>query len=288
VRDAWNMTYVPDEATQSKLTLRDREVLAQLPLVGGAILSWNDNWWLSRDYSSPSLPKPAGYETKAVHEPNECVEWAGIMSLDTDLRGTPRQACLDLTKANQILLESPDGGRINAALPVSAYLNEAVDEVEVWIDGEKRGRFDKTSPHWVEKTFRAPGRDIAKHALEVRAFDSDGKLLGSASRTVWTARNTALPTLVITSRKDEANRVWFTFDARDDRGRPLAGQKIQWGALDAVTWIDQNGELTTDENGRCELKRPMPANYIQISGGFDYARGDFKTRITDLAFYRQR
>lgn len=286
-KDRYFMTYVSSEQEQSRKLLEDMNVVYQLPLAGAALLSWSDCWCMAATgFGSPGIEKPPGYVDKDVHDP-DTAEWAGIVGFDEDVRGKPRLAYDEIKKANTAIMTEPDSQAIYPdSIPVSVWLGDQVDEVEVIFDGKSLGRSDKSSPHWFRDSLGVKGRELRKHTLTVRAFDSDDKLLHETSRTVWTG-NEKLPKLSIRHEKDKANRVFFIFELRDGSGQPIPDAPIEWGVLDGVGWAEKSGILKTGADGTCRLKRPLACNFLLVGGGYEFAKGGFSRKITDLDFFRQ-
>ena len=286
-KDHWSMTYVPTEQEQARRLVRDIETVYQIKLTGGALLSWADHWAISGEFSSPGIPKPAGYPNKDIHD-LETVEWSGLLAYDKDVKGIPRPAYYEVQKANKAIMTEPDSQTIyRESIPISVHLTEDVQRVELTVNGSEAYSFPKTSPHWFRHRLAVPGDKLQRREIVLRVLDENGKTLSEVKREAWAAAQNKLPTLEITHLKDDANRVFFIFRLTDATRKPIPDAEIQWGVLDGAGWQEKGGVLKTDKNGACQLKRPLPANFLLISGGYDYKRDGFQRKITDLYLYKQ-
>lgn len=286
-KDRYAMTYVSSEQEQSRKLLEDMDLIYQLPVAGATLMTWSDTWCMAgTDFGSPGIEKPPGYVDKNIHDP-DTTEWAGLIAFDEDVRGKPRLAHDAVAQANRAIVTEPDSQAIyRNQIPVSVWLDDRVDKVELVLDGKNLGRFDRSSPHWIQESIPVKGRNLARHQLIVRACDSGDRVLNETSRTVWTGHD-KLPTLSVRHEKDETNRVFFVFELKDGSGKPIADASIDWGILDGVGWQEKSGTLRTGPDGTGRLKRPLPSNFLLVGGGYDYAEDGFRRKITDLDLYRQ-
>jgi hypothetical protein len=170
---------------------------------------------------------------------------------------------------------------------VAAHLSDQVAEVELIADGRSLGTFPRTDSRWFRHEVPAPGKDLERHEIVLRAFDAERKLLRDVKRSAWTAEKTAVPSLSIAWKKDEQNRIFFTFTLQDETGQPIKDAHIAWGALDSAIWTEAEGVVKTDKKGVAELRRPLPSNTLVVCGGYDYQRRGFRKKITDICFFRQ-
>ncbi len=288
--DTFKYHFVPSEEKQAALLVDDMEALYQSAVAGGALMQWKDNWWMSQELFSPALARKErqeGYVNKDVHD-LECIEWSGLLSMDKDPRGVPRPAFYAVQRANQAIMTEPDSETIyRGKFPISVHLTDAVEQVELIVDGKNLGRLARTTPEWFRSEIAESGKELKRHDILLRAFDKEGKLLREVRRYAWTAEKNSLPALNITWRKDEANRILFLFHLSDEDGRPVKDARINWGALDSIIWTEDEGSVKTQKDGTAILKRPMPSNFMVLCAGYEYQRKDFKRVISDIYFFKQ-
>jgi len=262
---------VPDEEKQAELASLEWNEVHQLGLAGAAYLCWCDCW--------------SATGQKDVHDMHYD-EWYGVVSFDENFEGTLRPAYYALQRANQAIVTEPDSEMIyRGKIPVSVDLADEVERIELLVDGKSQGVFPREEGHWFRHTIEESRRDLVAHEVMLRAFGRGGVLLNKVKRTAWTARENRLPVLQI-EHHDKKGRAFFTFKLEDERGDGIPNAKIHWGLLDPVAWLQKDGMIQTDANGVCELEKPMPGNFLLMGGGYEYQRGGFQRKITDLDLYK--
>ena len=280
--------YVDSENRQADYLLRDMDALYQLPIAGAGLMSWLDNWDLVTSFTSPFIKRPQGWIDKDVHD-IDCTEWAGILSMDTDVKGVARPALAVISHANQAILTQPDSENIySATVPISIYIGDRVKRVSLVIDGREINISLKSDSHWVRYQYVFKEKELKKHIIKVKAFDHSKRLIYKFERSFWTAEDNRLPQLSITQIKNEQNTVFFIFLLKDEKGDPIPNAKIKWDFFDAYSWRDNDGNCTTDSKGTCTIKRFLFAQVQLIGAAYEYQRNAFKKKITDLYIYSHR
>jgi hypothetical protein len=286
--DVFSYNYVDSEKKQADFLLRDMKTLYQLPIVGGALMSWTDNWDLASSFASPKMIRPQGWIDKATHD-NDCIEWAGILEMDKDAKGVPRPAHTIISRANQAILTQPDSETIYSDLvPVSIYVGDHVNRVNLNIDGTEIKDLSKSSPHWVRYTYMEKKKELKEHIIKITVFDHSNHLIYQVERSFWTSQDNRLPQITISQIKDNKNAVYFAFTLKDENSQPVPNATIQWGVFDAYLWKENEGMCTTGSNGTCLVRR-FSFSQVQLVGAkYDYLRDGFKKKITDLYIYTSR
>ena len=286
--DLFSNFFVDSDKKQADYLLRDMDTLYQLPIAGGALMSWLDNWDLAASFSSPLIKRPQGWIDKDVHD-NDSVEWAGVLGMDTDVKGVARPALTVISRANQLILTQPDPEVIySGTAPISIYIGDRVKRVSLVIDGTEIKNISKTSPHWVRYEYMEKEKELKKHFIKIIAFDHSNQLIDEVERSFWTAEDNRLPQLTISQIKNEQNAVYFIFILKDEKGRPIPDAEIKWDFFDAYSWKDNEGNCTTESDGTCSVRRFLFSQVQIVGAKYDYQRNDFKIKITDLYIYSHR
>ncbi len=286
--DVFSYNYVDSEKKQADFLLRDMDSLFQLPIAGGALMQWTDNWAIASDFASPKIIRPQNWIDKNTHD-NDCIEWAGILAMDTDIKGVARPAYDVISRANQAILTQPDSQTLySGAVPISIYVGDRVSRVKVVVDGKEIQGLAKSSSHWIRYQYPAEEEKLKKHSLKVMAFDQLNKLIWESERVFWTAADDRLPQITISEIKDENNTNYFIFTLKDENSQPIPNASVRWDIFDAYLWKDREGTSTTGSNGTFLVRR-MSLSQVQLVGArYDYHRGDFEKKITDFYFYTYR
>ncbi|MBN1522618.1 MAG: hypothetical protein JW928_08815 [Candidatus Aureabacteria bacterium] len=288
-RDLTAFTYVKSEKEQSEKTLQDIDVLVQTGISGFTVMQWLDNWSVSSLYPflKPVLKEPA--RNKFIHD-NVAVEWGGLLSLDNDVKGNPRQVYFDLKKANQALLLKPDSKDIyDNELPVSLYIEDTVGYVALFIDGSKTGDMERTSPHWIKQDVpvKHEGTKPERHTLEVYIYDTKGELINTLQRDFFTGSKRTLPQVSISASLDKMGWPTFLIRVAYPDGRPVPDAEVTWGALNALTWEEAEGTVVTDNKGEVSFVSPLYGEILLAGAGYHYRNGDFEKNCSDLLYLFQ-
>jgi hypothetical protein len=284
--DIFSYNYVDSEKKQCDFLLRDMETLYQLPIAGGALMSWTDNWDLASAMPSPSIIRPSGWIDRETHD-NDCVEWAGILGMDRDVKGLPRLSYSVISRANQSILTQPDAETLySAQVPVSIYIGDRVNRVNLIIDGTEIKDLPKSSNHWVRYQYVAKKKGLKNHSIKVMAIDQSNQLIHTIERSFWTAQDSRLPKIAISQLKDEkTGDVYFSFLLKDRNEDPIINAPVQWVIFDAYSWKESEGSCLTGTDGACRARRVSFSQVQLVGARYDYMRDGFRKKITDLYIY---
>ncbi len=248
---------VAEQATADVAMYND---LIQGGATGGCVFTWIDEWWMTGD--------------KSVHD-NVPEEYFGIVSMDEDPKGTPRDAYYALQQFNQALVIEPKTAvYYSGILPVEVYTTENVIKVQYKVDDQPWQDLNKDGSLWAKGSVDISSLPKGKHRFEVQALDHDAKVICNKSSDVLfgnASDNNPAYTVIISTDKSEyimGDEVHFTISVTDVNGNPVAGKSLAYGLFQPIGWWEHGSKVTTDAQGVMTKQfSPMAKGFLTISAG---------------------
>lgn len=283
-KEPWFFYYVKNEEEQAKNLLRDQDILSRLGLSGITLMMWHDDWRNFNDVPSarPFLKDPE--RTKYIHD-MFTQEWSGLIAFDDDIKGKPRLAYHEVSKANQAILLLPDSEAIyQKSVLIRLYLTNAVSKLALSVDGKNRGEILRVSRHWAEIKISDSGKkELKKHAFNIKVYDKENKIIRIINGFFWTGFGAILPSIKITEPVRGLPKHNFNIELSDAQGKPIPGAKVRWGLFDVFNWVDYGGTVTTNGDGTATFSAPKEGRYL-AGAGYEFSYEGFTKRCTDLIF----
>ena len=254
--------------TEYDQSLRDLESLRgtiEGHAAGSVLVSWIDSWHYPR--------------MSDTHQ-DEPWSWDGILGIPTDdkkdMEGIPRQVYRDVTAYNEALIIEPKANHhypVNERIPIQVYAAENVAGVDFSLNDAEWKSLEGSGHGWWRGFLQLPKTAKHRQRLTIRALDDTSTELARKEVSFVAAVPVEHVTLGLLDPSKKNGTLRCTVQVTDDKQRPIAQRKVNFGFFFPADWRESQGAGVTDLHGEitltCPLRPQADDHFLFVAAGTD-------------------